>query len=318
MSRKLTLRSLGAVTALILLLTPTAYATDWDRPLTVADVVEDSGVRWLGADDQVLPFRTDEEVLAYLQTADVVDSKRLAEGINKALKLTLESNGIRAHAIFKTVQRELHDDPSNRPSFYRAVDSYIHEVAAYELSRILGLDRIPPTVLREIDGERGALQLWVENAMTEAALIERGRADEGAAQRVLQKQNMFVFDQLIYNFDRHQGNSLYDSFDYLWYIDHTRSFKSLPQAPDLQRIAVVDRTMLESLRQLDIKTLRRELSPYLDVMQINSLERRRRQILRRVDTLIETRGVDAVVVDIEGATRTLTLARESRASSGTV
>ena len=35
------------------------------------------------------------------------------------------------------------------------------EVAAYELDKILQLDMVPPSVERVIEGQKGALQLWV-------------------------------------------------------------------------------------------------------------------------------------------------------------
>ncbi len=47
-------------------------------------------------------------------------------------------------------------------------DSYKHEIAAYELDKLLGLDLVPPTVERTFGGTKGSLQLWVEGAMTEA------------------------------------------------------------------------------------------------------------------------------------------------------
>ena len=42
-------------------------------------------------------------------------------------------------------------------------ESYKTEIAAYELDKLLKMDMVPPTVERQLDGIRGAAQLWVEN-----------------------------------------------------------------------------------------------------------------------------------------------------------
>ena len=39
----------------------------------------------------------------------------------------------------------------------RPLDHYLHEVAAYELDKILQLDMVPPSVERVIEGHQGAL-----------------------------------------------------------------------------------------------------------------------------------------------------------------
>lgn len=288
----------------LLVLTPRAVADDDPPPAAAppppgaAPATHHDDRRFLGPEGEALPFRSDHEVLEFLHTARVVAAKRLATGINRAQKLTLEREGLRANAIFRVVERNLTAGADGRPDRFAARDSYVFELAAYKMSRLLGLDRVPPVVLREIDGERGSLQLWVENAVTEAGLLQSERVAEHPARRNLQKQIQLLFDQLIYNFDRHQGNSLYDTYGFLWYIDHTRSFRPLPLLPAEDSIAVCDRVLYESLRALDKHELRRELDPYLDFVQIDALIKRRAQLLERLDTLIEERGEEQVLFDL--------------------
>jgi hypothetical protein len=113
----------------------------------------------------------------------------------------------------------------------------------------------------------------------------------------VQRQTMLVFYNLIYNFDRHQNNMLYDESGRLWYIDHTRSFKRIPELPDLERIAVCDRVFLERLRAADEEVLRRELKPYLDPLELQGLVQRRKLLLEHFDALIADRGEAAVLVN---------------------
>ena len=43
----------------------------------------------------------------------------------------------------------------------------MNEVAAFELSELLGLHTVPPTVLRHWKDEDGSLQLWIESVLNE-------------------------------------------------------------------------------------------------------------------------------------------------------
>ena len=262
------------------------------------DQVTPLAPRFPGPDGQPLPFRSDDEVLSFLHTAEIVGSKQLSTGINRPMKLTLEKDGVRAHAVFRTVNRLLTPNRGDRPDPRAARDSYLFEVAAYKLSRRLGIDRVPPVVLREVDGKRGSIQLWIENAKTEAAVLESPQKNIGVAQRQVQKEVMQVFDQLVYNFDRHHANSLYDSYGHLWFIDHTRTFKGLHSPENLNRIAVCDTTLYRNLKSLDRKELRDMLGSYLDFMQIDSIVRRRDKIVNHLDQLVAERGETAVLYNV--------------------
>ena len=257
-----------------------------------------SDLPYLGPENRPLPFADDNEALSFLTFAKVVETKRLKTGINKALKLTLELNGVRANAVFRTVDLEIKPSGTyDRPHPRTFRDSYRFEKAAYELSRLFGLGTVPPTVVRSIDGREGTLQLWVEQASTEAGLLEQGPLTH-AGTRHLQKTSMLVFDNLIYNFDRHQNNFLYDTRGNIWYIDHTRSFRGLPELLSKERLAVVDRQLLMRLRQVEPALIKKTLKPYLDFVELDALLKRRKQLLKRFDQLIEERGEHSVLLDV--------------------
>lgn len=46
--------------------------------------------------------------------------------------------------------------------FMRLRDYYMFERAAYVLARMLGLDNVPPTVIRRFGRNRASLQMWGE------------------------------------------------------------------------------------------------------------------------------------------------------------
>ena len=103
-------------------------------------------------------------------------------------------------------------------------------------------------------------------------------------QKARKKQNMIVFDQLIYNFDRHQANMLYDQEGELWLIDHTRSFKKLPVLQEPSSLIACQRSFYEALHTVSDDAIRSELSGLLDRMEIDAVIKRRRMVLKRRST----------------------------------
>ena len=94
---------------------------------------------------------------------------------------------------------------------------YQREVAAYELSKVLGWPRIPPTVVREKAPHGvGAMQLFVE-ADGRHFLGENNQHDETWIRVAL-------FDVIANNADRKSGHCLFDADDNVWVIDHGLTF----------------------------------------------------------------------------------------------
>ena len=105
----------------------------------------------------------------------------LTGGVTFPTKLLLEKDGVRADAVFRDVDE---DRPTptfggGRDELYFR-DSYIFEPAAYELSRLLGLDNVPPATLRKLDEqERQRADLGRERHDREDA----GQENDPAARR---------------------------------------------------------------------------------------------------------------------------------------
>jgi hypothetical protein len=238
--------------------------------------------------------------MEFLRTARLIRFKEIPEGVTQPRKALLEKDGVRMHAIFRDVNK---DKPMQRLASGTVVmnfrDSYIFEPAAYELSRLLGLDNVPPVVLRKFRGKRGSLQAWVENTMTERSRI---RDNLKAPDKVLwskQIWNRRVFDNLIYNTDRNQGNIVIDRNWKVWLIDHTRAFRREKELRNPEMVIQYDRKLWEKLKALDKKAVRKRLKKLLRPPEIKGLLWRRDKLVQHIQKLIKERGENKVLFTLD-------------------
>ena len=254
---------------------------------------------WLGPEGRPLPFRSDEEVLGFLKKADVVSAERFGVGVNRIYRVLLEKDGTQARAAFRHVKLEKSFHLPKRVGHtlrngFR--DDSIFELAAYRLSRLLGLHNVPPTVRRSIGGKNGTLQIWIERAMMEKERQQEKIPPPFARDWINQWQIRVLFDNLIFNDDRNQGNILIDSNWKVWLIDHTRSFRLVRALPNPETVQHCSRDLWDRLRSLDKSTLKTRLGGILRNSEIRSLLHRRDLLLAHLQKLIDQKGEAAVLL----------------------
>jgi hypothetical protein len=231
------------------------------------------------------------ELEAFLRKADVHAVKAINRGVTRPRRLTLALDGVRRDAAWKVINQSRPGVTTLRGE--RELDfedTYRGECAAYELDKLLGLGMVPATVERVISGERGALILWVENAMTEGERREQNLSPPDAEAWSHQIFKMRLFDNLIYNTDRNLGNSLITADWQLRLIDHSRSFRKNEslRSPDL--LARFSRSLLEAMERLEERSLRERLGRYLSVWQIKAVLERRDRLLALAKQRAAERG----------------------------
>lgn len=130
---------------------------------------------------------------------------------NYTFLVTVCDDAEQALAIYKPCrgERPLWDFPDGTLA--------LREVAAFHVSRALGWDFIPPTVLREGFLGLGAVQLYIE-ADPEAHYFTLRDEYTPTFQRVA------AFDYIVNNADRKGGHCLKDKDGYIWTIDHGLTF----------------------------------------------------------------------------------------------
>ena len=250
---------------------------------------------WIDANGDPLPFYNEDQVMEFLRTAEIVERKSLPVGVTDPIRMKLRKDGIEVHAVFRYVDTVYDsvrmEDGRLRVNFK---DSCHFEPAAYEISKLLGMDSVPPTVTRRIGTDNGTLQIWVYDTIMESD------RDEQSPDRIAwnqQVQLMYMFDALIGNDDRTAQNLLIDENFKLWLIDHTRAFYRGAEAASLGKVIYVEKGFWEALQGLDTASLNEAVGDYLSNSEIEQVLERRDRVVSHVSALIETRGEGAVLYE---------------------
>ena len=263
------------------------------------------GYIWLDVNDEPLPYQDHATIQEWLRSANVISREKVGRGIAGVEKLVLEYEGIRFHAAFRsvdvTVRKAAPRGVERSTKKYR--DAAIFESAAYELSELLGIGRVPPVVERSIDGQNGTVQIWMEGTRPEVVLKQEDQLHPPDISRwKQQKQIMYVFDNLVCNSDRNQGNLLIDRGWNIWFIDHTRAFKRSSKLIYLDKLTSCDRRLWSSLRDINDETIQQRLEPYLESREITKLLTRRRTLVRRIQGMIDKQSEETVLFDLRPPT----------------
>jgi Phosphatidylinositol 3- and 4-kinase. len=182
-------------------------------------------------------------------------------------------------------------------------DTYKFNIAAYRLDKLLNLNMVPVSVERQVDGKPCAVTWWVDDVkMSEEDRRDKQIKPPASQFWVDQLNKVRVFDQLIYNTDRNQGNLLITSDWRLWMIDHTRAFRTARTLLKPDALIRCDYALLTAMRKLNSAILTKELVPYIRPEEVSALLARRDLIVHYFDTQVKAKGDDAVLTGIPRST----------------
>ncbi len=231
---------------------------------------------WVGHEDAIEQF---------LRDAKVVKIEDVPIGVTKPQRATLEVGGPVASLAWKPI----------RPGYVKGyMESYKAEIAAYQLDRMLDLHMVPPVVERKIDGLTGAAVMWIENTRP----WNREQPPRGPEPAwSLQLSRMKMFDLLIANIDRNQGNLTYDADWHLFLIDHSRAFTGKKNLKGMAPLGRVDRQLWEKMSALTLEALDAGLGRWMNTNQKKALLARRDQMAAVIAKMIAKRGEADVFYD---------------------
>jgi len=181
-----------------------------------------------------------------------------------------------------------------KPGYVKGyMESYKAEIAAYELDKMLGLQMVPPVVERTIDGEKGAALYWIENT-TGWDVKNPPKGPEPAWSRQLTRMKMF--DLLVANIDRNQGNLIYDADWHLFLIDHSRAFIGKKNLKGIAPLAYVDRGLWTRMQALTFESLKAGIGEWVDDGELRALLTRRAAMAKVIEEMVATRSERSVFV----------------------
>ena len=151
--------------------------------------------------------------LHLLHHATIDIEGRMPWSSNATFLVNLSLDGEVAQAIYKPLRGE-------RPLWDFGPGLHRRELAAYLLSEAMGIDLVPPTVIRDGPLGEGSLQWFVDvDHQQHYFTIHESRVELHARLR-----EVAVFDIVANNTDRKSGHVLIDGHDHIWGIDHGLCF----------------------------------------------------------------------------------------------
>jgi hypothetical protein len=229
---------------------------------------------------------SDSEIERFLKTAKVVRTRGTKKGITGSTQATLSDGTLSHDAHIQTIDEQKREFRSARGVEFDFRDSWMFNVAAYKLDRLIGLNMVPVSVSGRYRSNRASVTWWIDDVlMDEGDRMKKKIEPPDRPAWSRQMQMMRLFDELIANTDRNVGNMIYTSDWRLWPIDHTRAFRKQTTLRNAGYVTRCDRSVFERLKALDRDTLKRELGDYLDDGHIKSLLARRDLIVKKLDEL---------------------------------
>jgi hypothetical protein len=228
-----------------------------------------------------------KEMENFLRTASVTGRGPGPGGRTDAWKLTLTSGDVSLPALFRYIDRR-RPDP--------LADSYKYDLAAYALSKYLGLSFVPPIVERTVEDIPGAIQAFVPNARSIPQLREQqiAPADPEAFDRTV--SDLTVFQAVVFDDCGNEKDTLVGTdTGRVFRVDFSEAFA--PKTGDAPGCTIrrCSRILYHRLQGWDDKTVATYLGRYLNEDEIRALNTRRSLVVRRIGLLIKSQGESSVL-----------------------
>jgi len=221
------------------------------------------------------------EMETYLKSAVPDHVENTAVGVTKPQHIFLKPGGPFTEMAWKVLP----------PGMYNGYhESHKAEVAAYEFDKILGMNMVPPTVLRTLNGKEGAAVMWI-NGTKSFKELNGVPTPPGRYQAEWNRELVFakMFDDLIGNPDPNLGNWLKDDEWNIVLIDHSRSFVAVKDMP--HELSRVHKGLWEKMTALTEEQLAASpLGQLLDKKELHSIFERRAIIAKTVEKLVKAKG----------------------------
>ena len=242
------------------------------------------------------PALSPQAMEAFLLKARIIKDRQAPVGVTGSRLVTLTDGTLTHDAHVQTVDVSQMVFQAGKDSELNFKDSYRYNIAGYRVAQLIGLRTVPMSVKRIVDGKEASMTWWVDDvAMDERARLKARNSGPDPQRTDRQIQTMRVFDELIQNKDRNQGNILWDRQWTLWLIDHTRAFRLDKKLLRPERLVRCDRRLFERLKTITKESLKNAVGDSLTRYEQESLLARRDRIVKLYEERIARQGDTAVL-----------------------
>jgi hypothetical protein len=155
---------------------------------------------------------------------------------------------------------------------------------------------MPVTVERRHRGQTGSLTWWVDDVlMDEHERETKNLQPPNTLAFVRERQNMFVFAELVRDVDRNKGNVIYTKDWRVIMLDFTRGFRLQPEIRSPEFLQQCDRKLYERLQTLSREEIQRAVKNHLTGPEISGVVARRQLIVDHYARRIKEKGEAAIL-----------------------
>ena len=247
------------------------------------------------------PQLTVEQMKAFLKNAKVIRTRTTTKGVTAPKRVTLSDGTITHDAVFQAVDERqmvanLSGGGRSATTEMNFVDSYRYNLAAYELSVLLGLDHMMPVhVERRWAGATGSMSWFAASLMDESERLKKKIQPPNPTDWNHQMYRMRVFTALVRDTDRNLTNVLISPDWKVVMIDFTRAFRLQPELMYNKDLAKMDRTLLPRLEALSKDGVKQAVGDWLTNSEIEAMMKRRDLLVAHFKKLIAELGEDKVL-----------------------
>ncbi len=247
------------------------------------------------------PVLTRAEMSEFLLKAKVIKSRDTSKGVTSPKRLTLSNGAFTHDAAFQSVDE--HNTVANLSAPGRGtkvelnfIDHYRYNLAAFELSGLLGLDYMMPVhVKRRWSSKDGSLSWWVDTLMDEGERLKKKVQPPNPTDWNNQMYRMRVFAALVRDTDRNLGNVLITPEWKVVMIDFTRAFRLQTELAHPKDLPKMDRALLPKIEALTKDAIKKAVGDYLTNSEIDAVMKRRDILVAHFRKLIAEQGEDKVL-----------------------
>jgi hypothetical protein len=233
---------------------------------------------------------------SFLLKARVSNLRDAGSGVTNSRRATLSDGQLTHDVHIQTVDIAQPVFEAGRNTELNFKDTYRYNIAGYRVAKLIGLTTVPMSVERAVEGKIAAVTWWVDDVqMDEKDRMKTKTLGPDPVRTNKQIQIMRIWDELIQNRDRNQGNILWTNDWTMWLIDHTRAFRLGTNLLRPEQLTRCDRGLLERLRALTPESLSQAVGNSLTKQEQEALLARRDRIVKHYEERIARLGEPVVL-----------------------